>query len=546
MVGVAVTLPRLFTPPLRDLSEPDASWGHDFVWFCREHLRDPLSDWQEWLAIHALEVLTVEKATEFAMIEDDPTAELAKVERLYGPPVVKGGRPIPNGRLRFTKIVILISRQNGKTDFVKKLIKWGLFRKRMSEIMAAAQTLNKAMDLWNEILLELQQDPRMASKMDRPKLLNGSQAIWTKGKRGRYRPVGIDENAGRGDTVDLLYIDELRTQKDYTGVNALEATTTVPDNGLLVTTSNAGSAHSVVLKEYRDLAKRPIDEGRWADTRQGLFEWSADPKLDIDDEGGWKQANPDLGNGRITLSTLRAVRESSSEASFRTERLCQWVEELEGDEFVPIVDLDRWGALAVSRPVRVGECVLAVEVSPDGESVSLVSAGQTVRGAHIQVCPQPGEFTVDGTAAAIRRFVDEYQPASVLLDKDSPAAVLVPALLRLGIEPVQIGGGQVSASLRSFEQSVGDWKVTHDGHGSWLEALQVAEKRGEGTKFPSIERFSGDVSVLVAATFAVWGLDRYLSESGVEFKQVEEKKMNPPGLFPTFSTRPMMGGDRVG
>ena len=60
--------------------------------------------------MHALEVLTKEKALEFAMLEDDPAAEIAKVERLYASPEVRGGRPIPNGRLRFTKTLILISR----------------------------------------------------------------------------------------------------------------------------------------------------------------------------------------------------------------------------------------------------------------------------------------------------------------------------------------------------------------------------------------------------------------------------------------------------
>lgn len=535
-MGVVVMLPRLFTPALRDLSEPGATWGHDFIWFCEVILKDPLSDWQEWLAIHSLEVLTRDKAIEFAMIEDDPTAELEKIERLYAPPVVRGGRPIPNGRLRFTKIVILISRQNGKTDFVKKLLKWALFRKRLSEVMAAAQNLNKAMALWREILLELEISPQLAKKLGPVRHLNGSQEIWTEKKRSRYRPVGIDEGAGRGDTVDLLYIDELRTQKTYVGVDALEATTTVPDNGLIITTSNAGSRHSVVLRDFRRRALKPITENNWENTRQGLFEWSADPAMDIDDEAGWKQANPDLGNGRITLATLRAVREGSEDSTFRTERLCQWVDELEGEKFIPIVEFDHWGSMAVIQPVCVGESALGVEVSPDGKSVALVSAGQTLRGVHLQVCPPMGEFTVDGAAAAIRRFVDLYKPAAVILDKDSPAAVLVPALIRLNIDPVQITGGRVAASLRSFEQFASDRKMTHDGDEAWMEALRVAKKRGVDTKFPSIERFSGDVSALLAGTFAAWGLETYLSESGAVFKQVEEKKMNPPGLFPTFST----------
>lgn len=526
---VAVQLPRVFTPPLRDLYEPGASWGADFAWFCREILKDPLSEWQEWLGYHTLEVLTKERALEFALLEDDPAAEIEKVERLYGPPVVKGGRPIPNGRLRFTKIVILISRQNGKTDFVKKLIKWAIFRKRLPEVMATAQTLNKAMDLWREILREVGRHPKLSRMSGEIVKRNGSQEYWTKGEISRYRPVGIDENAGRGDTIDLLYIDELRTQKDFVGVDSLESTTTVPDNGLQVTTSNAGSMRSVVLREYRRLAMKPIDDGTWVDTRQGLFEWSADPKADIDDEGAWRQANPDLGNGRITMATLRGYRESKKPNSFRTEHLCQWVEELDGEEFKPMIPLDRWGLLAVDRPVRVGECVLAIEVASDGGSAVLVSAGQTRRGAHLQAVSFGDGFSVDKTVAAVKRFVALYDPGLVILDKDTPAGALITALVQAGIDPVLLTGGKVSAALRVFERFVGDQKLTHDGAAGWVDSLSVATKRGEESKFPSIERFSGDVSTLVAGTFAVWGLETYLAESGSLFKQVDVVDENPVG-----------------
>ena len=543
---VALTLPRVFTPPLRDLGELDASWGHDMAWFCDDILDDPLSDHQEWLSMHALEVLTKEKALEFAMLEDDPAAEIAKVERLYSPPEVRGGRPIPNGRLRFTKCLILISRQNGKTDWVKKLIKWAIFRKRMPEVMAAAQTLNKSIDLWNEILLEIERHPKLRKILGRVDHSKGAQAMWTKGKRQRYRPVGIDENAGRGDTVDLLYIDELRTQKDFTGVNSLEATTAVPDNGLIVITSNAGVGHSVVLRDYRGRAKRPLDEGTWRDTRMGLFEWSADPSADIDDVEGWKQANPDLGNGRITMATLAGFRESKSEAAFRTEHLCQWVDEL-GDDFEPIVPFERWGSLAVERRVAVGECVLAVEVSPDSESVTFVSAGQTSRGVHLEQRGGDKTFEVESTVEAIRRFVAENDdPAAVVLDKDSPAGVLVPHLQAVGIEPVLLNGGMVAGALREMKQAVADGRLTHDGAQEWVSALRVATVRDGGGRYPSIERFSGDVSVLVAGTFALWALNKFIAEFQVPYKQVEVEKKNPVGTFPVFSRKKLMGGVLVG
>lgn len=546
---MALQLPRVYTPPLRDLEEPGATWGHDLAWFCREILGSPLSDYQEWLGIHMLEVLTKEKALEFAAMEDDPTAEFARIERLYGPPVVRGGRPIPNGRLRFTKVVILIARQNGKTDFVKKLIKWAIFRKRVRDVLAAAQTLNKAIDLWNEIVDEVEADPKLRKMLGRVDHSKGAQAMWTKGKRNRYRPVGIDENAGRGDTVDLLYIDELRTQKDFTGVNSLTSTITVPDNGLVVTTSNAGSDHSVVLREFRELAMRPIVEGTWADTRQGIFEWSADPTFALDDERAWRQANPDLSNGRITMSFLRGELDAQPEATFRTERLCQWVAEL-GEDFTPVIDYGRWDSLGVGRPVAVScHKVLAVEVSPDGERYVMVAAGQTKRGVHVVAAPGGvREFAVPAAVEAISKFVSENEASAVVLDQDSPASVLIPALQRAGIDPWLLSGGKVSAAWKNFRAAVADGRVTHDGGRQWSDCLRVARERDAGKKFPALERYSGEVSTLIAGTFAVWALDTYIAEfEAGSRKAVEQKQVNPLGTFPQFTRKKhVRGGVLVG
>ena len=503
---MALMLPRLFTPPLRDLDEPGASWGHDLIWFCRVVLLDPLSDWQEWLAIHALEVLTRERAVEFALLEDDPTAELAKVDRLYSAPVVRGGRPIPNGRLRFTKIVILIARQNGKTDFVKKLLKWALFRKRMPEVMAAAQTLGDALDLWEEVVKEIEEHPKLSKQYAGKRLLNSQQQMSTI-HACRYRPVGINERSGRGKTLDMLYIDELRTQKDFVGVNSLEPTTSASDNGLIITTSNAGANHSVVLKEYRELAMKPILEESWPDTRLGLFEWSADPQRGIDDQNGWRQANPDLGNGRITIAALLGYRSALSENAFRTEHLCQWVDELTED-IEPIFAVDAWKRRAVDTPVRLGYRCLAVEISPVTGRTKFVSAGGSALGFHLEVAPYEEQMTVEDMVAKITDFVQTNDPVAVVVDDKTDAVNLVEPLRRVGIEVVVIGYANVGKAYRLLTQLHKDNRLTNDGDPAWAWELGTTKLRqaGEGREV-LIDRFKGEPQCLVAASLALWGLE---------------------------------------
>jgi hypothetical protein len=48
---LGAVVPRLWTPPLRDLEDEESSWGYDFIDFC-ELIGWPLDPWQVWLAIH--------------------------------------------------------------------------------------------------------------------------------------------------------------------------------------------------------------------------------------------------------------------------------------------------------------------------------------------------------------------------------------------------------------------------------------------------------------------------------------------------------------
>lgn len=72
------TEPRLWTKPLRELT-PDTSLGFEVIDYARQILHIELYPWQQWLLIHALELL-----------EDGIT-------------------------YRYRRIIVLVGRQNGKT-----------------------------------------------------------------------------------------------------------------------------------------------------------------------------------------------------------------------------------------------------------------------------------------------------------------------------------------------------------------------------------------------------------------------------------------------
>ncbi len=108
------TEPRLFTPPLRELT-PETSAGFECIRFAESVLRMTLMPWQKWFLIHALELNE-------------------------------------SGGFRFKRVLLLVSRQNGKTTLIKALLLWRLFVDGAEMVIGAAQSLGDAEDVWEEIV----------------------------------------------------------------------------------------------------------------------------------------------------------------------------------------------------------------------------------------------------------------------------------------------------------------------------------------------------------------------------------------------------------
>ena len=107
-------VPRVYTPPLRELT-PQTSLGFAMVYFAENVLGVTLLPWQRWLSIHALELL-------------------------------------PDGRLRFRTILVLVARQNGKSTWAKVLVLFLLMVRQVRLVLGTAQDLDLAEDLWDETL----------------------------------------------------------------------------------------------------------------------------------------------------------------------------------------------------------------------------------------------------------------------------------------------------------------------------------------------------------------------------------------------------------
>lgn len=415
------TTPRIFTKPLATgkpgpcgcgcALTPASSLGFEAVRFAEEIVGLSLIPWQRWLLIHLLETK-------------------------------------PNGLFRFRTAIVLVARQNGKTHLLKVLALWMLFTHRAHLVLGAAQSLDIARESWAGAVAIAEDVEDLAAEVENVRYANGEQCL-TLNNGARYRIAAATRGSGRGLSVDLLILDELREHRDWNAWSALTKTTTAKDNALIVGISNAGDDQSVVLNSLRSSALAETDDSL------GLFEWSAPDGCDLDDVEAWAQSNPGLGY-TINELTIRSAMNTDPPATFRTENLCQQVDALDA-----AIDLTNWtscsdaSATLASVRSRLAACV---DVAPDGAHVTLAGAAVLDDG-RIRVEILHAWKSTDDARRELPKLLGLLQPAALGWYPSGPAAALGTDLRAL--DPIELKGSEVNEACQEFADLVSSRLVLH-------------------------------------------------------------------------------------
>jgi hypothetical protein len=463
---VGSTTPRLYTPPLVTgppgecgcgcALGPSTSMGFAFERFVREILGLELMPYQRWLAIHMLELR-------------------------------------PDGKFRFRRVLILISRQNGKSFYVKLLSLFMLYVGGAKLVLGAAQSLDIAREAWAGAVDIAKEVDDLAAEIEVVRYANGEQCL-TLNNGARYRITAATRGAGRGLSVDVLVLDELREHRDWGAWSALSKTTTARPNHLIVMISNAGDDQSVVLNTMRSKALA----GGGDDTTLGLFEYSAPDGCEMGDVEALALANPALGhpNG-ITLESLLSAMATDPPTTFRTESMCQHVDALDA-----AIDIAAWkesadaGNLSSVRS-RVAACV---DVAPDGAHVTLAGAAVLDDGK-VRVEVFGAWPTLADARFAIPGLLERIQPVAIGWFPAGPAAALGTTLREL--EAIELKGAEVSEACQEFAALVVSGQTRHSND-PLLNAHVAGSARlhnGDGWRFA--RKGSGHVDAAYAVAGAV-------------------------------------------
>jgi hypothetical protein len=267
---------------------------------------------------------------------------------------------------KYREVCVVVARQNGKTTLLLPRILMGL--RRGEQILHTAQNREIPRKTFLDIVGLIARHPDLPYSIRKG---NGQEEVRTP-EGGRYKLIAPNANV-RGETADLVLIDEVRQQRDQELMDAMLPTITAKRNGQIIYLSNAGDDDSVVLN---DLRKR----GTEGQAGLAYLEWSAPPDCDIDDLDGWAQANPALGHTGLVLENLEYFRSSYPESSFETEHLCRWVTSM----LPRIVSEPAWEACRrpADEPVRP---VMAINMDASGTHASAVLAWAHPEGVSMRV-----------------------------------------------------------------------------------------------------------------------------------------------------------------
>lgn len=456
---------RLFTPPLRELT-PETSHGFRVIAFATIMLRFELDPWQRWWLIHALE------------LNED-------------------------GTYRFRVLLLLVARQNGKTTVVQVLILWALFTGRIELAVGTAQDLDIARRAWLAAVKMAERreaDPELAAEILAVRKANGQETLALR-NGGEFIIKATTEDAGRGlQGVDLLVLDELRTHRDNRAWSALSKTTLARPNALTICMTNAGDDQSIVLNSLREAAL----SGR--DPSIGLFEWSAPENCDLDDVEAWAAANPSLGHGRHTVAAIRNAMAMDPPAVFRTECLCQRVQQLRG-----AVDRTAWDALKDPDGNMDGlrdrlHLCLDIAEGARGEHATLaVAALRDDDVAVVEIVEAWDSYAA--MEADIPDLIEKIDPAShPWFYPTGPAAARADFLRRLRFQ--EIKGVFVTESCMGMAADVRAGKVVHRDDALLTAHLCGAERLPHGDGWRFTRKGAGNADAAYAAAGAIWAARR--------------------------------------
>ncbi|MDP9949130.1 MULTISPECIES: terminase [Streptomyces] len=434
-----------------------------------------------------------------------------------------GMRERADGKWSAFECCVNVPRQNGKGGIIEARELAGLFLLKEHLIVHSAHEFKTSRVAFQRIHSLIMGTPDLRKRVKRV-LNNTTETSITLVTGQSLQFIARSGGSGRGWTGDLNILDEAMSLGDD-AMGALMPTMSAVPNPQLWYLGSAGiGGPSVQLGRLRRRALAALEAGV-ADPSLAYFEWSVDPHVDecpsgctdhdaADDPASWAKSNPSLGY-LISHEFVRNEQASlGSGGIFERERLGVGAYPSDEADTWQVIGEDAWRSLAAAESAPEGEVVFAIDATPEQDHAAIAVAGRWRGGTHIEIAHhQPGMGWV---VAKAKRMQEEHKPRCWVVDAGGPAGSLIQELEEeLGITVVSPKMREVAQAAGQFFTAVADQSISHIDQPLLATALAGAQKRPLGDAWAWARRGGGvDISPLVAATHAKWGLGVEVEETG--------------------------------
>lgn len=303
-------------------------------------------------------------------------------------------------------ILLSTARQNGKSVIVRALVGWMLEEGQFlppfrgwSSILAAAHDAKQARVVYRNVWLDFLELALDDYKVTEWRGIGGGHLL--------FDTVTGQPGSVRGWSAGMVAWDEMLTQRDWDMWEALSPTQSAQRSPIMLLTSTAGHADSVVLRSFYDRLLRQATGAEDPDpTFYGAWWESQDENAGLD----WTEiarANPALGDGRLTRAAIQSEHAILPPDSWRRERLNHFVDVTAPGAFNPAV----WAACRLDRPLAdsEGPYALAVDIQPGWERATITAAA--IRsdgrvGVEVYRDIREGTITAERIIAEVHAFPD--------------------------------------------------------------------------------------------------------------------------------------------
>jgi hypothetical protein len=409
---------------------------------------------------------------------------------------------------------VIICRQNGKTKgVILPVVLSHLFLFEPDLMIWTAHRMDAAEEAFIAIRDIIDGTHELSRRTKKILEGNGEQSVeLLNGARLEFKARA--SGGGRAMSAKTIVLDEAYKLSDASIGSLVPTLATRGGDAQILYGSSACHEDSAVLREIVNRGRGGGDDGlvyvEWAPP----FGWEDIPcergprcthhrnipGCALDCEDYWYQANPALARGRIDLSFLRNVRRSMAPAEFGREFV--GLHDMPDVREVSPITAEMWNAWADDQSFGAGRPCFAIDASPGSRTGAIVAAmaGSTDI-PHLEVVEYgPGTEWVAARAAELQAT---HNPTQWVLDPTGPAGALLPDLADAGINIREMTVREMGQACQSLAKG----GFRHTGDPILSTALECSARRDVGDGLWTwTRRKSGDISPLVAATAALWGL----------------------------------------